>query len=140
MTLTSAELDMVRTSLDRLRSEFDAHSLYFYQALFRREPHLRALFREDLAGQGMKFMSTLGVIVEKLDDADASEAQYTGLGKKHTMLGVKAADFAPMAEALIDTLREGLGADFTPELEAAWRKAYDQVAANMIRRGAIPDT
>ncbi len=138
MELTSAEHEMVRKSLDRLRSEFDGHSLYFYEALFRRAPKMRTLFREDLAGQGMKFMSTLGVIVEKLNDEDFSEAQYNGLGRKHAMLGIKAAHFAPMGEALIETLRAGLGEDFTPELEAAWRKAYDKVSANMIRRGAIP--
>ncbi len=137
MTLTSTELDMVRTSLATLRRDFDAHSLYFYEALFKRAPHLREMFREDLAGQGMKFMSTLGVIVEKLNDDDASAAQYTDLGKKHAILGIKADHFAPMEEALMDTLRAGLGREFTPELEAAWRKAYAKVSANMIRRGAI---
>ncbi len=137
MTLTEAELEMVRASLGRLRSDFDNHSLFFYEALFRRAPHLREMFREDLAGQGMKFMSTLGVIVEKLDDEDASEAQYTGLGKKHASLGIEASHFAPMCEALIETLSAGLGDDFTPQLETAWRKAYAQVSANMIRRGAI---
>lgn len=140
MTLTATELDLVRASLDELRSEFDAHSMYFYDALFRRAPHLREMFREDLAGQGMKFMTTLSVVIEKLDDDDASAAQYTGLGKMHASLGVRAAHFPPMGEALIDTLRAGLGVGLTPELEAAWRKAYNQVASNMIRRGAISDT
>ncbi|MBK0329166.1 globin [Rhodobacteraceae bacterium F11138] len=140
MTLTSTEHQMVRDSLNRLRDEFDTRSLYFYEALFRREPVLRDLFREDLAGQGMKFMTTLAVILEKLNDEDADAAQYTGLGRQHASLGVKAADFAPMGEALIETLRAGLGADFTPELELAWHKAYAQVAAAMIRRGAIPGT
>lgn len=137
MTLTHAELDMVRSSLDQLRHDFDGYSLFFYEALFRRAPEMRDLFREDLAGQGMKFMSTLGVIVEKLNDADASAAQYSGLGKMHSSLGIKAVDFQPMGEALIDTLKTGLGEGFTPELEAAWRKAYEQVSRNMIQRGGL---
>ncbi len=138
MTLTATEHAMVRDSLSWLRAEFDTHSLYFYEALFRREPALRDLFREDLAGQGMKFMTTLAVIVEKLNDDDVGAAQYTGLGRQHASLGIEAAHFAPMGEALMDTLRAGLGADFTPDLEAAWRKAYAQVSDNMIRRGAVP--
>lgn len=137
MTLTHTELDMVRSSLSQLRREFDGYSLYFYEALFRRAPEMRDLFREDLAGQGMKFMSTLSVIVEKLDDKDASAAQYSGLGKMHSSLGIKAVDFKPMEEALIDTLRTGLGDEFSPELEAAWRKAYEQVSHNMIQRGGL---
>lgn len=95
------------------------------------------MFREDIEGQGMKFMTTLSVIVSRLDDAAASSDQYLGLGKLHASLGVERAQFEPMGEALIDTLREGLGENFTPELEKAWRKAYAHVADSMIRRGAI---
>ncbi len=138
MTLTTTEHELVRDSLNRLRAEFDTHSLYFYESLFRRDPSLRELFREDLAGQGMKFMTTLAVIVEKLNDEDISAARYVGLGRQHASLGIKAIHFAPMGDALIETLRVGLGKDFTPELETAWQKAYAEVSNNMIHRGAIP--
>lgn len=137
MTLSETELDMVCSSLERLRNDFAGHPQYFYQALFRRAPELREMFREDIEGQGMKFMTTLAVIVSRLNDDAGSAEQYIGLGKLHATLGVASAHFAPMGEALIDTLREGLGRDFTPELEAAWRKAYDHVSSTMIRRGAI---
>lgn len=137
MTLSETELDMVCTSLERLRTDFTDHPQYFYKSLFRRAPELRELFREDLEGQGMKFMTTLAVIVSRLNDDASSAEQYLGLGKLHATLGVEPAHFAPMGDALMDTLREGLGDDFTPELEAAWSKAYDHVSSTMIRRGAI---
>jgi hemoglobin-like flavoprotein len=35
------------------------------------------------------------------------------------------------------TLAETLGAEFTPELEAAWQAAYDHFAALMIARGGF---
>ena len=79
MSITSEELRMVQASLDRLRENFDAHSTYFYDALFRHAPQLRQMFRDDLTGQGMKFMTTLDVIVQKLDDEDQIAEQYTGL-------------------------------------------------------------
>ncbi|WJY22910.1 globin domain-containing protein [Fontisubflavum oceani] len=137
MSLTSAELEMVRDSLGRLRKDFEAHSTYFYDALFRRAPELRKMFRDDLTGQGMKFMTTLDVIVQKLDDEEHLASQYQSLGRSHAILGVHAGDFAPMEEALIDTMRNALGEGFTPELEQAWRKAYAEVSRNMIRRGGI---
>ena len=139
MSITSEELRMVQASLDRLRENFDAHSTYFYDALFRHAPQLRQMFRDDLTGQGMKFMTTLDVIVQKLDDEDQIAEQYTGLGKSHATMRVHAADFAPMEEALIETMRNALGDDFTSELEHAWRKAYAVVSSNMIRRGGIKE-
>lgn len=137
MSITATELALVHGSLDRLREDFDAHSTYFYDALFRHAPHLRSMFRDDLTGQGMKFMTTLDLIVHKLEDEEALASQYIGLGQTHKSLGIKVEDFAPMEEALIDTMRNALGADFTSELEHAWRKAYTIVSTNMMRRGGI---
>jgi hemoglobin-like flavoprotein len=139
MTITRDELTMVQSSLDQLRDQFDTRSMYFYEALFKRAPHMKTLFRDDLAGQGMKFMSTLDVIVRKLDDEEALANRYKGLGETHAAIGIGASDFLPMEEALIDTLLYALGDDFTPELEAAWRKAYAIVSRNMIRRGGMSD-
>jgi len=139
MTITPEELRMVQTSLDRLREDFDRHSTYFYEALFRHAPQLRKMFRDDLTGQGMKFMTTLDVVVQKLDNEEQIAEQYTGLGRAHSRMGIHAADFAPMEEALIETMRNALGDEFTSELEHAWRKAYAVVSSNMIRRGGIED-
>ena len=136
MSITPEELRMVQASLDRLRENFDSHSTFFYDALFRHAPQLRQMFRDDLTGQGMKFMTTLDVIVQKLDNEDQIAEQYKGLGHSHARLGIKAADFSPMEEALIDTLKNALD-DFTPGQEAAWRRAYGVVAGNMIARGGI---
>lgn len=139
MPISPEELRLVRESLNRLRDQFDAHSTHFYEALFRHAPHLRKLFRDDLTGQGMKFMTTLDVVVQKLDDEGQIEEQYTGLGRTHSSLGIQVADFTPMEEALIDTIRNAMGEAFTSELEHAWRKAYAVVSSNMIRRGGITD-
>ena len=139
MGISDNELRMVQASLDRLRHDFDTRSMYFYERLFQRAPHLKDMFRDDLAGQGMKFMSTLDAVVQKLDDEGQLASQYMGLGEMHAAIGVRAADFMPMEEALIDSMKDALGDDFSPELETAWRKAYAIVSGNMIRRGHISD-
>ena len=87
----------------------------------------------------LKPSGALGFDHVKLDDEDQIAEQYTGLGKSHATMRVHAADFAPMEEALIETMRNALGDDFTSELEHAWRKAYGVVSHNMIRRGGIKD-
>ena len=50
--------------------------------------------------------------------------------------GVKAADYDTVGRALLDTLREGLGPGFTPEVEAAWTKAYVTLSGVMISAAA----
>jgi len=135
--LSASEIHQVRESFGRLRQRLEAHSEYFYERLFARAPGLKSLFREDLEGQGMKFMSALAVILDNLEHPDTIRTRYAELGHLHRALGVKAADFEPMGEALIDTMRNALGDDFTPELELAWRAAYGEFSGMMIHRGRI---
>ena len=46
--------------------------------------------------------------------------------------GVKAADYEPVGEALLWTLERGLGAQWTPQLAAAWGTAYAVLSEFMI--------
>jgi hemoglobin-like flavoprotein len=135
MTDGKSEDVLLRESFDRLQSDFDQFSTYFYEALFRRAPELRAMFRDDLTGQGMKFMTTLREISLHTENAEHESERLEKLGSYHGNLGVTAENFAPMEEALIDTLRETLGDALTPELESAWRNAYTAMSKIMIRKG-----
>ncbi|WP_368041105.1 globin domain-containing protein [Leisingera sp. ANG59] len=136
--VNEAELKQLQDSYSKLKDAADKAPTYFYDALFRRAPELRQMFREDLEGQGMKFMTTLGVILAKLNDESAVSTQFQELGKTHASLGVLTPHFAPMEEALIDTLRNALGKEMTPELEGLWRVAFKEIAGKMIQRGNIP--
>jgi len=137
--VTEAELDQLRESYSKLKGDAEENPVFFYDALFRHAPGLRQMFREDLQGQGMKFMTTLGVILAKLNDETAVDPHFQELGKRHKSLGVLAQHFGPMEEALIDTLRHALGDGLTPELERLWRQAFTEIAGRMIQRGSIPD-
>ena len=139
MTISPQDLSKVQDSFALLRTKFDVTSMHFYEALFARAPQLRTMFRDDLAGQGMKFMTTLDAIVQKLGDEGEVSNEFTDLGRTHRSLGVHRGDFTPMEEALIDTLRIELGDEFSEDLERAWRAAFEEVSARMIGRGNIPD-
>lgn len=137
MSDSASEKALLEVSFDRLQSDFDQFSMYFYEALFRRDPELRSMFREDLLGQGMKFMTTLREISLHINDAGRETERLRELGRYHANLGVTPEDFSPMEEALIDTLKHTLKDEFTPELETAWRKAYADMSTVMIREGGI---
>jgi hemoglobin-like flavoprotein len=46
--------------------------------------------------------------------------------------GVRAEHYAPVGQALIWTLQQGLGPDFTPEVQEAWLAAYGVLSSTMI--------
>lgn len=137
MSVSRRQSALIRESFARLLDRLEPASVAFYEALFAREPAFRAMFRDDLAGQGMKFMTTLGYVVENIDRPEALGDKFEELGRVHAMIGVRAAHFAPMGEALVDTLRAELGATFTDEVEEAWRAAYAELSERVIRRGGI---
>jgi hemoglobin-like flavoprotein len=53
------------------------------------------------------------------------------LGRRHAGYGVEDRHYAVVESALLWTLKEGLGSEFTPEVEDAWRTAYGVLASTM---------
>ncbi len=138
MPLSDDQLTLIRQSFNALRQEMKPSSTFFYDDLFRRAPELRSLFRDDLAGQGMKFLSTLAVIVDNLHQPETLAERYSDLGALHRTVGVSAKMFAPMGEALLATIKNALGETWTIEIEAAWRQAFAEMADELVARGDIP--
>jgi len=139
MALTDRQIALIRESFTALRDDPKPKSLDFYEAFFARAPELREMFRtDDLAGQGMRFMSTLGMIVDNLEHPGALAERFADLGNAHRAMGVKADHFAPMGAALNDTMAQTLGDGFTQEAREAWEAAFAQVSQEIIDRGGIP--
>ena len=132
MTLTTAQIDLIRDSFHRLQPDVESASELFYDRLFEIAPELRAMFRSDMAGQGMRFMSTLGVILQHLDDPQALRPHLEHLAQGHAAYGVKPEHFHPMGQALIRTMRETIGEEFPEGAAAAWEAAYELLAREMV--------
>ncbi len=132
MTLTTAQIDLIRDSFHRLQPDVEAASELFYDRLFEIAPELRSMFLNDMTEQGMRFMSTLGVIVQHLDDPQALRPYLERLAQGHAAYGVKPEHFQPMGQALIRTMRETMGERFPKGADAAWEAAYYLIASEMI--------
>lgn len=104
----------------------------FYSRLFEIAPGVRPLFRSDMEEQGRKLMATLAFVVNGLGNLETILPAAGALAKRHVDYGVKAADYAPVGEALLWTLERGLGAQWTTELAAAWGAAYSVLSEFMI--------
>jgi hemoglobin-like flavoprotein len=130
--MTPDHVDLVQSSFAKVVPIADVAARLFYTRLFEIAPQTRSLFHGDMDEQGRKLMMTLGVVVNGLKNLDAVLPAAKTLAVKHVGYGVTAAHYEPVGEALIWTLEQGLGADFTPDVRAAWLAAYGALSGVMI--------
>jgi hemoglobin-like flavoprotein len=133
--MTPKQITAVKASWEQLRPVWEQTAFLFYSRLFGQYPELRHLFRTDSREQGHRLMAMLDTAVASLDDFDSLSPDVQALGARHLSYGVADNHYALFEEALHWTLSQGLGTDFTPEVEAAWRALYARLAATM-RSGA----
>lgn len=110
----------------------------FYAKLFEIAPESRAMFPAIIDDQAGKLQMTLNWIVDHLDDTDQLVPAAQGLAIRHVGYGVMPAHYPAVGHALIATLRQGLGTEFSPEDEAAWARTYEKLSSLMIS-AAYPD-
>ena len=130
--MTPAQQDLVQASFAKVAPIADQAAILFYDDLFRREPRLRVLFKEDMQEQRRKLMAMLGTAVANLKTWSAIAPAVRALGARHVGYGVTPGDYATVGAALLATLATGLGEDFTPEVREAWVACYAVVAAEMM--------
>lgn len=103
---------------------------FFYARLFTGNPHLRALFPSDMDDQHDRLLAALLALVsarrEELIDT------LTQLGRDHRKYGVRAALFATVGGALLESVRHFAGSAWNPAVEHAWLSRYQAAAATMI--------
>ena len=104
----------------------------FYQNLFDADPSLKPLFKGEMPEQGKKLMQMIGAAVGKLNDLPTLVPILQGLGKRHAGYGVEDSHYQTVGAALLKTLGQGLGADFTEEVKNAWTAVYTIMADVMV--------
>ena len=129
--MTPDQTRRVQQSFARLVPSAEAVAEMFYRELFALDPGLRRLFKGDLAQQGQKLMSLLGTAIGNLDRLEVIAPAVRDLGRRHADYGVAGADYETVARALIGTLEQGLGSDFTSALREAWTRCYRALAREM---------
>jgi hemoglobin-like flavoprotein len=103
----------------------------FYEQLFAANPSYRPMFGNDMRIQGVKLMTMLALLVYNLHQPDQVLPAIRDLGVRHVRYGVKAADYDALMEALLWTLEQSLGEDYTPAVREAWAVCYDELAGEM---------
>ncbi len=105
----------------------------FYEVLFERYPQARGLFgRKTLREQEQKLHDMLVAIVAHLDDSAWLVTELRALGAQHQGYGVTPEMYDWVGTALLETLSQAAGGEWSPEHGAAWGDAYSAIAGMMV--------
>ncbi len=146
--LSDEDKVIIRRSWRLVRPITETVSELFYKRLFELKPEYRSLFPESMDTQRRKLIKTLNFAVKSLEwDASSWETEVDSendlffvvlaLGRRHSNLyHVPDSAYAPVGEALLWTLEQGLGDAFTQETRAAWTRLYKSLSALMLMSSA----
>jgi hemoglobin-like flavoprotein len=96
------------------------------------------MFKGDLDEQKRKLMTALAFAVGGLNQPERMLPAVRQLGQRHMGYGVQPGHYETVGAALLWTLAQGLGEQFTPpEVEAAWTAAYQLLASTMQEAGVV---
>jgi len=125
------QIKLVQETFDKVRPISEEAAKLFYNRLFELDPSLKSLFKGDMKTQGKMLMQMLDYAVTGLDRLDTIILTIQNLGIRHASYGVKDEYYETVGEALLWTLEQGLGKDFTPDVKDAWVEAYKLLSDTM---------
>ena len=104
----------------------------FYSKLFSYNQWLRKMFPGNMGRQYQKLMDMINTIVARLDKLKELTNEISAVAPRHVQYGVRPGHYKLVGNALLWKLKQGLGNDWTPELENAWTKCYALLSEAMI--------
>jgi hemoglobin-like flavoprotein len=122
--MTPENQSLVRDSFAKVVPGAPQAAAMFYERLFVLDPSLKSLFKGDMTEQGQRLMAMIGTAIANLDKLETIVPAVQDLGRRHATYGVQPTNYDTVGAALLWTLGQGLGDDFTQPVKAAWTEAY----------------
>jgi hemoglobin-like flavoprotein len=122
--MTKEEIHLVRLTWGQLRTRRDEFASLCYDALFARDPEIRAMFQGFMNEQHRNLSEMLTRIMNELEDQPNVRREMKALGARHDVYGVKPHHYLALSEAMMSTLERMLGNDFTPKVRQSWLAFY----------------
>lgn len=124
---------VLRDTLEITLATDDTFPARFYELLFASHPSVRTLFHRNSTGAQYKmFAQKLVAIVDHIEDAGWLARELGKLAEVHRAYGVTDEMYPWVGEALVATLREACGDEWSDAAESSWREAYDALQAAIL--------
>ena len=126
---------LIRESFELVATRNPDFTDRFYEILFERYPSVRPMFsRRSLSAQSRMLTQALTAVLDHLEDAPWLAETLGALGGKHEEYGVTGEMYEWVGDALLATLAEVAGDDWTKEMRTNWAIAYGAIVS-MMRAG-----
>ena len=133
--MTAEQKRLLTESLTTLKPVADLLGDIFYGHLFEMDPMLKDLFPTAMPHQGEKLIAAVNQAAACLDRMETFESIMQEFGLRHAGYGVEDHHYDTAGQALLWTVRMGMGSAFTVDVRDAWVSFYGEMAAAM-KRGA----
>lgn len=105
----------------------------FYSKLFADQPSLKKMFPADMDRQYVKLVDMLSSIIMNLDHPEFGTLEIVAMAKRHTGYGVKPFHYVLVGNALLWTLKKGLGSEWNDDIDSAWTACYKSLTDTMLQ-------
>ena len=129
--LEESEIQLINNSWTVISKSKKSVRNTFYSNIFEVDPKLESLFRESfLAWDSLP--DSFEFMYKHMENLENVTLEIKRLGLKHKTFGVKPKTFAIGKDALVKTIDQYMGKDYTEELGNAWAKLFEYMAHYMI--------
>ena len=111
----------------------------FYGRIFLKAPGIKKMFPVSMEAQYGKIIDMLSLMVARLERMDELTNEISALALRHVQYGVKRGHYEIVGEALLWTLEQGLGRDWTDEVKEAWTSCFAVFSGKMITASNYKD-
>lgn len=129
--MTAEQIRLIRTSFAAAAPQRARLAPVFFDALFEREPSLRAILGGGTPPLAASLFRGLSEIVASLDRLHPILPALEWLAERSAWRGIGPARYAAFETALLAALETALGEDFTPATREAWSAACRRVGGAM---------
>ena len=112
--VTPKQADLIRRSFDAIWPVRRKIASRFYCRFFELAPDAQRLFPSDMERQHLKLMDMIAAIVGALDKRELFQSIISHSGRQHARFGVNPSHFVAFGDALIWSLEQQFGPEFTP--------------------------
>jgi hemoglobin-like flavoprotein len=133
--ISSEHVRLIRESYMLFEPASDLVATLFFQRLLEIAPEVQPMLHGDMDEQRQQLLIALGLAVASLERFDDIIPSLKLLGAKYRAMGVEPYHYGGIGEALLWTLNQSLGSNWSPELEDAWSALCTVVAEAMTEAG-----
>jgi hemoglobin-like flavoprotein len=131
--MTPEQVNLVTQSFDKMWPIRRELAVKFYDRFFATTPDARRLFPDNMERLHLKLMDTVAAIVGALENRALLQSIINHTARHHAQFGVNSSQYAAFGKALIWSLEQQLGSEFSSELRQAWIELYETVQTEMIK-------